>query len=94
MNILRFVDKVDMVDKKVENLTRGKWIPFDSMKSWNYFRNYNHKIVGMGCIDSDKFNPVYLVGSYFKKLGWELSESNEVILGLKELLLLNSISQK
>jgi len=24
----------------------------------------------MGCIDSDKSNPVYLVGSYCKKLGW------------------------
>jgi len=26
--------------------------------------------MGMGCIDSDKSNPVYLVGSYCEKLGW------------------------
>ena len=24
----------------------------------------------MSCIDSDKSNPVYLVGSYYKKAGW------------------------
>ena len=54
MNIVKIVDKVD---KKVENLTRGRWIPIDSMKSWNYFRNYGHKIGGMGYIDSDKTNP-------------------------------------
>ena len=40
------------------------------MKSGNYFRNYGHKIGDMGCIDSDKSNPVYLVGSYYKKPGW------------------------
>ena len=40
------------------------------MKSENYFENYGHKIGGMGCIDSDKSNPVYLVGSYCKKPGW------------------------
>ena len=26
--------------------------------------------MGMGCIDSDKSNPVYLVDSYCEKLGW------------------------
>ena len=61
---------VKIVDKEVENLTRGRWIPIDSMKNWNYFRNYGHKIVGMGCINSDKSNLVYLVGSYYKKSGW------------------------
>ena len=40
------------------------------MKSEKYFRNYGYKIGGMGCADSDKANPVYLVGSYCEKLGW------------------------
>ena len=40
------------------------------MKSGNYFRNYGYKTEGMGCIDSDKSNPVYLVGSYYEKPGW------------------------
>ena len=64
MNIVRFMDKVDTVGKEVKNLTRERWIPIDSVKSWNYFENYSYKIVSMGCIDSDKSNPVYLVGSY------------------------------
>ena len=61
---------VKIVDKVAKNFTRGRWIPIDSVKSWNYFGNYSHKIVGMGCIDSNKSNPVYLVGSYCKKPGW------------------------
>ena len=40
------------------------------MKSENYFENYGYKTGGMGCIDSDKSNPVYLVGSYCKIPGW------------------------
>ena len=52
---------VKIVDKVVENLTRGSWIPIGSVKSKNYFKNYSHKIRGMGYIDSDKSNPVYLV---------------------------------
>jgi len=48
-----------IVDKKVENLTQGRWIPIESVKSWNYFRNYGHKIGRMSCIDSDKSNSVY-----------------------------------
>ena len=52
----------------------------------------------MGCIDSDKSNPVYLVG-HIVKVRLKLSKSNGVgveygfMLGLKELLLLKSISQ-
>ena len=61
---------VKIVDKVVANLIRGRWIPIDSVKSWNYFRNYGHKIGGMGCIDSDKSNLMYLIGSYCKKSGW------------------------
>ena len=53
MNIVKIVDKV------VENLTQGRWIPIDSVKNWNYFKNYGHKIGGMGCIDSDKTNPAH-----------------------------------
>ena len=66
MNIVKNVDKVDKEDKLVENWTRRRWISIDSVKSWNYFRNYGHKIGSIGCIDSDKSNPVYLVGSYLK----------------------------
>ena len=40
------------------------------MNSENYFGNYGYKTGGMGCIDSDKYNPVYLVGSYYKKPDW------------------------
>ena len=53
MNIVKIVDKVDKEDKLVENWTQGRWIPIDSVKSWNYFENYGHKIGGMGCIDSE-----------------------------------------
>jgi len=63
MNIVQIVK---IVDKVVENLTRERWIPIDYVKSWNYFENYGHKTGGMGCIDLDKSNPVYLVGSYCK----------------------------
>ena len=48
-----------IVDKVVENLARGRWILIDSVKSWNYFENYGHKIGGMGYIDSDKTNLVH-----------------------------------
>ena len=53
MNLENIVDKVNKEDKLVENLARGRWIPIDSVKSWNYF---GHKIGGMGYIDSDKTN--------------------------------------
>ena len=58
MNIMKIVDKVDKEDKLVENWTRGRWIPIDSV-SWNYFENYDHKIGSMGYIDSDKTNPTH-----------------------------------
>ena len=35
----------------------------DSVKSENYFKNYGHKIGGMGHIESDKPNPAYMAGS-------------------------------
>jgi len=63
MNIVKIMK---IVNKMVENLTRGRCIPIDFVKCGNYFENYGHKIGGMGCIDSDKSNLVYLVGSYYK----------------------------
>ena len=57
MNLGNIVDKVDKGDKLVEIWTQGRWIPTDSVKSWNYSENYSHKIRGMGYIDSDKTNP-------------------------------------
>ena len=54
-NLENIVDKVDE-DKLVEKWTRGRWIPIDSVKSWNYFKNYGHKIGGMSYINSDKTN--------------------------------------
>ena len=60
MNIVKIVKIMKIMDKEIENLTRGRWIPIDSVKSWNYFGNYSHKIGDIGCIDSDKSNPVYL----------------------------------
>ena len=62
MNLENIVDKVDKEDKLVENLTRGRWIPIDSVKSWNYPGNYGYKIGDMGYIDSDKTNLPHYVG--------------------------------
>ena len=59
MNLENIVDKVDKEDKLVENWTRGRWIPIDSVKSWNYSGNYGHKSEGLGYIDSDKTNPAH-----------------------------------
>ena len=64
---MEIVKIVKIVNKVVENFIRGRWILIDSVKSENYFENYGYKIGGMGCIDSDKANPVYLVGSYCKR---------------------------
>ena len=47
-----------------DNLTRGRWILTDSVKSENYFENLDHKIGYIGHIESDKLNPAYMVGSY------------------------------
>ena len=66
---MEIVDIEKIMDKVVENLTQGRWIPIDFVKSENYFGNDGYKTGGMGCIDSDKSNPVYLVGSYCKKPG-------------------------
>ena len=35
----------------------------DSVKSENYFEIFDHRIRGMGHIESDKPNPTYMVGS-------------------------------
>jgi len=35
----------------------------NSVKSENYFENYDHRIGGMGHIESDKSNLAYIVGS-------------------------------
>ena len=53
MNLENIMDKED---KLVEHWTQGRWIAIDSVKSWNYFENYGHKIGGMGYIDLDKTN--------------------------------------
>jgi len=37
-----------------------------SLKSENNFENFGHKIGGMGHIVSDKPNPAYMVGSYYR----------------------------
>ena len=50
-----------MVDKVVENLTQGRWIPIDSVKSENYFKNFDRRIGDTGHIESDKPNPAYIV---------------------------------
>ena len=56
------VDKVDKEDKLVENWTRGRRIPMDSVMSWNYCENYGHKMGDMGYTHSDKTTPAHLVG--------------------------------
>ena len=59
MEIVKIVKIVEIVDKEVENLTRGRWIFIDSMKSWNYFENCGHRIGNLGYIESDKSNLAY-----------------------------------
>ena len=59
MDLGNIVDKVDKEEKLVENWTQRRWIPIDSVKSWNYFENYGHKIGGMDYINSDKTNPAH-----------------------------------
>ena len=54
---------VKIVDKMVENLTRGRWILMNYVKSGSHFENYSHMIRDMGHIESDNPNPVYIVGS-------------------------------
>ena len=56
---MKIVKIVKTMDKVVEKLTRGRWISIDSVKSWNYFRNYGHKIGGIGYIDLNKINPTH-----------------------------------
>ena len=70
MNLYRGMNIVEIVDKMVKNLTRGRWIPIDSVKSWNYFKNCGHKIRGMGHIESDIPNPSYMIGSCLTYPGW------------------------
>ena len=54
-----------MVDKVIDNLTRGWWIPTNFVKSENYFKILDHKIWDIGHIESDKLNPAYMVGSHY-----------------------------
>ena len=70
---------VKIMDKVVENLSQGRCIPIDSVKSENYFENYCYKIGGMGYIESDKSNPAYFIGSCYKKSVWSyLSQMRSV----------------
>jgi len=50
----------------------------DSVKSENYFENFDHRIGGIGHIESDKPNLAYMVGLCCIIAGLELSELNEV----------------
>ena len=59
---MNIVDIMKIMDKVVENLTRGSWISIDSVKSRNYFEIYGHKIGNMGHIESDNPNSAYMVG--------------------------------
>ena len=58
-----------------ENCGQDGW-KFDSgemnpsVKSWNYFENYGHKIGGMGHIESNNSNPAYMIGSCCTYSGW------------------------
>jgi len=52
-----------IVDNVAENLTRGKWIPMNSVKSRNYFVNLGYTIEDMGHIESDNPSLAYMVGS-------------------------------
>ena len=61
MSLENIMDKVDKEDKLVQDWTRGKRNPMDTVKSWNCFENYGHKMGGMGYIHSDKTIPA---------LGW------------------------
>ena len=58
MNLGNIVEKVETEDKSVENWTRGKRNPMNSVKSWKY-ENYGNKMGGMGYIHSDKTIPAH-----------------------------------
>jgi len=62
---------LEKIMKKVfENLTWGRRIPSDSMKSWDGFNNFGHKLRGGGYIEPNKTNPTYSVDSCYSELGW------------------------
>ena len=86
-----------IVDSVVENLTRERWIPIDSVKSENYFENYCYKIRDIGHIESHKSNPAYLIGSCYLKPGWSYPNQMRSVWHMdsyiEKMLLLNSISQ-
>ena len=46
-----------IVDKVVENLTREKWIPMNSVKNKNYFEDLGYRIGSIGHIELDNSNP-------------------------------------
>ena len=97
--------KEDMVPNRGMNIVEGGWkfdsgevIPIDSVKSWNYFENYDHKIESVGHIESNNPNLAYMM-VHVVHIQVEDIRVNEArvkygfILGLKKLLLLKSISQ-
>ena len=49
------------VGRVVDNMTRGSYIPIDSVKSSDNYSNLVHSIGTGACIDSDKTNPTHLV---------------------------------
>ena len=51
-----------IVGKVVDNMTRGSFIPTDSMKSRDDYSSLVHNIGTGAYVDSDKTNLAYLVG--------------------------------
>jgi len=59
-----------IVEKVIDNMTWGRYISTDSMKSGDDFTNSGHYSGNGNYIESDKINPAYLVGSCYSMLGW------------------------
>jgi len=56
------VEKI--MERVVDNMTRGRCIPTDSMKSRDDCSNLGHNFENWDYIESNKTNLVHLVGSY------------------------------
>ena len=61
--------EMKILDKVAENLTRGRRISIDSVRSENYFESYGYKIEDMGHIESDKSNLAYSIDLCYLKPG-------------------------
>jgi len=66
------------VDWVVDNMTRGRCIPIDLMKSRDCYSNFDHNSKNRDYIESDKTKLAYLVGSCYAMPGWRYSSKKRL----------------